>query len=414
MPEEVRRLTEDIKNSALFNDIRILLNDIVSMFGEEKDAISEIWQKYKDILFKDWQNILKDLGGNVGVQKTVNWIINDFNVERLVTKEIERVVNKVIQSSLLSSVQIRGSHVEMQIPLRRPVDSLTTAWKYMLVNPIPLPENILRIYEALTLRSTDYLLWSYYTFLPRHVTDLLPPYNRTAVIVDGTEILTFDRAVLRAPRAPCKILLAAFKSASLTMEHPHSSHSPKVTLKVHGTTVTIHPDHKVTVNGREVSGEEENAGDVKIWKSQEKIKVMSHYMTVRVYPRNNVISVEASGWTFGRIAGLLGTYDGEKANDWLTIQGTHAANLQELVRSWQEDQGCQTPHVVPLSETPVPPLRYLQCKALLNIRSRCTPLVQTEPFIKMCLTARNACDAAKAYSAVCSTKGVKDVFPSAC
>nr|WRM33325.1 vitellogenin 3 [Palaemon carinicauda] len=414
MPEEVKSLCESITNTALWQDIKALLNDMASMFGEQKEAIIDIMNKYRDTLWKDWQNILKDLGRNMRVQETVNWILNEFNMEKMAIQAVERVVNKVIQSSLLSSVQIRGSHVEIQIPLRRPVNSLTTAWNNMLINPIPVPENVFRIYETLSLRSTDYLLWSYYSLFPRHVSDLIPPFNRTAVIVDGTEILTFDRAVLRAPRSACKVLLAVTKSFSLTMENPPSSPSPKVTFKVHDTIVVIQPDHKVTVNGREVSGEEETAGPVMIKKTQEKIKVMSPYMILRIYPRNGVITAQVSGWKFGRVAGLLGTYDGEMANDWLTVHGTRAANLQELVKSWQEDQSCQTPHVAPLSEVAVPPLRYIQCKALLGIRSRCNPLVRPDPFIKMCLTAKNACDVAKAYNAVCSARGVKDIFPLAC
>nr|AHD26978.1 vitellogenin 2 [Pandalus japonicus] len=414
MPEEMGRLIEQVQRNSLWIDVCKFFTDMKRMIMEENEAIVEIFNKYKETLMKDIETIREDLMQNTQIQEYIDWIINHLHFEQMVTKSMEHVLDKVVQMSLLSSVQIRGNHIEIQIPIRQPVNSLPQAWKFMSLNPIPVPENLMRLYEAVTLRSTDYLVWGYYTLIPRHVTDLLPPFNRTAMVVDGSEILTFDGVVLRAPRSPCKVLLAAYKSHSLIMEHPQSSSSPQVTLKSTGVTVVIKPDHKVTVNGREVSGQEMTEGQVKVWKTSAEIKVLSPFMIVRVFPRNNVISVEVSGWTFGWVAGLLGTYDGEMTNDWATSQGSKASSLQELVRSWQEDQQCQTPSISFMSASQTPALRSLQCQALLGIRSRCTPVVRPEPFIKMCHSSRSACDVARAYNAICSSKGVKDVFPLTC
>lgn len=260
----------------------------------------------------------------------------------------------------------------------------------------------------------DNIVWAYYKFLPRHARYLLPPYNHTAMVVDGSEILTFDGVVLRVPHSPCKVLLAQYKTHSLVMQNQQPGHLPHFILKAAGATVEVKPEFVVTVNGNPVSGPREVQGEVVIVKENEKIKVRTPFITLRVYKDSRTASVEVSGWTFGRIAGLLGTYDGEKATDRMTPQGTRAANLQELVKSWQENPQCETPPIAPANPMQVPVVHMLHCQTLFGVRSSCNPIIRTEPFKKMCFASRNACHVAKAYRAMCETKGVKETFPLGC
>nr|WEU75130.1 vitellogenin 3 [Macrobrachium rosenbergii] len=416
IPEEIRHLAEKIKNSRLWNDIKTFFDHLGDMFGEQKETFIEVLKKYMDTLKEDLERIRCDIfSNNIRVQEIVDWIISDLRFEKLVIKGMDRVINKVVQSSLLSSTEIRGDHMEVQIPLRQPVSSLTQAWRYALVNPVPVPENVIRLFETLTLQPVENLLWSYYNFLPQHFSDLLPPYNSTAVLVDGSDILTFDGAVLQAPQSPCRVVLAAYESMLLTMEYPGFSRVPQIHFASSGSQIFVTPDHKVMINGNEVTSPEASIGHIMVKRSPEEIKLTAQTMVVQIYPQNNVITAEASGWMFGRVAGLFGTYDGEMGNDRATAMATEASSFHELVHSsWQEDKKCPTPTVTPVSETPITPFRSLQCETLLGVRSRCNPVVRPEPFIKMCLASRNACDVARAYHSVCSNKGVKDVLPLTC
>ncbi|XP_066964619.1 vitellogenin-like [Macrobrachium rosenbergii] len=416
IPEEIRHLAEKIKNSRLWNDIKTFFDHLGDMFGEQKETFIEVLKKYMDTLKEDLERIRCDIfSNNIRVQEIVDWIISDLRFEKLVIKGMDRVINKVVQSSLLSSTEIRGDHMEVQIPLRQPVSSLTQAWRYALVNPVPVPENVIRLFETLTLQPVENLLWSYYNFLPQCFSDLLPPYNSTAVLVDGSDILTFDGAVLQAPQSPCRVVLATYESMLLTMEYPGFSRVPQIHFASSGSQIFVTPDHKVMINGNEVTSPEASIGHIMVKRSPEEIKLTAQTMVVQIYPQNNVITAEASGWMFGRVAGLFGTYDGEMGNDRATAMATEASSFHELVHSsWQEDKKCPTPTVTPVSETPITPFRSLQCETLLGVRSRCNPVVRPEPFIKMCLASRNACDVARAYHSVCSNKGVKDVLPLTC
>lgn len=353
-------------------------------------------------------------------------------------KYLNNLVKNIVQKSLFLYVQQEGSHVQIQVPLRQPVYSLPQAAYHASLSPIPAIDTALWSFESFMPMSMDNIndpfmpmpmdninypfmpmsmdnmIWGYYSLLPHHVKYLMAPYNRTAMVVDGTEILTFDGAVLRAPHSSCKVLLASYKSDSLTMENKQASSLPQFTLKASGVTVVVKPDFTVTVNGQPVSGPQETQGKVQVYKTSEKITIMTPFITLRVYQKSNSASIEVSGWTFGQLAGLLGTYDGEMGNDWLTPAGSKASSLQELVRSWQEDQQCQTPSISPVSPLHTPVVRMMQCYTLMGVRSRCNPVVRPDPFLKMCFASKNACHVAKAYSAICSTKGVKDVFPLGC
>ena len=323
-------------------------------------------------------------------------------------------MKNVVQNAFFFSIQLEGNHMQLQVPIRRPTYSLPQAIRYVVMGPVPAIDTALWSFEAFLPTPADNLIWAYYSLMPHHIRYLLPPYNRTAMIVDGTEVLTFDGAVLRVPHSSCKVLLAQYKSDSLIMQNEQSKLSPHFFLKVSGAAVEVKPDFTVTLNGRPVSGPREVMGEVKIYKHHETIEVITPFITLRVYQRSHAASIEVSGWTYGQVAGLLGTYDGEMGNDRMTPSGTVASTLQELVKSWQEDQSCQTPNVSPVSTLQTPVVHMIKCYTFFGVRSRCNPVIRQEPFMKMCLATRNACKVAEAYNAACATKGVKMVFPLGC
>nr|WEU75127.1 vitellogenin 1a [Macrobrachium rosenbergii] len=414
MPEVFRRWWNEFLESSFCRAIESDFDSLWNEYQEEYQGLQQIWRKVKNTLAKDVNRQRRNLMHYKKVRHLVNWIVRDMNFERMVFKGLDKLGKNIVQKALFLPVQIDGSYFELQLPVRRPVQSLPQALYYVSLNPTPVVDRALWWLEALMPTPIDNILWAHYKFLPRHARYLLPPYNHTAMVVDGSEILTFDGVVLRVPHSPCKVLLAQYKTHSLVMQNQQPGHLPHFILKAAGATVEVKPEFVVTVNGNPVSGPREVQGEVVIVKENEKIKVRTPFITLRVYKDSRTASVEVSGWTFGRIAGLLGTYDGEKATDRMTPQGTRASNLQELVKSWQENPQCETPPIAPANPMQVPVVHMLHCQTLFGVRSSCNPIIRTEPFKKMCFASRNACHVAKAYRAMCETKGVKETFPLGC
>ncbi|XP_042241489.1 vitellogenin-like [Homarus americanus] len=412
MPQPVRRLMEQLEQTRIFRMIMMEMDAMREQYQEEYEAIKQVVAKVKHTLQQDIRKNFERITRIPVVQQNIKWIIQEFSQENMVVKKMGRYLSKKIQGAIWGvAIETKEQEILLQIPLYRPVYSLTQVLQEMKLTPVYLLEKLAMVYDSFLPIPVNNLMWAYYSMMPRQLTDMLPPYNRTAMVVGDTEILTFDGAVLRVPSSPCKVVLAAYASNKLTMAHPQPSAPPQITLSTRATTVTIKPDFRVDVGGQEMSSSQQTQGDVTIQKTPREVNMTSPFITVRVFREERVISVNVSGWTFGRLAGLLGTYDGEVGNDWLMPSGIRAPSLQELVSSWQEDQHCQTPAISPVNPANISLQKKVQCHALLGVRSRCYPLVHPEPFIKMCYGARQPWDAAQGYRAICSRKGVELMMP---
>nr|UWT50543.1 vitellogenin [Hippolyte inermis] len=413
IPMCFENLWNEIQESSLYRRVQSDIESSMNNYPEDFQGLKQIVEKIKETLRRDISNQRKNVMAYMKPRRIIEWIVNKMSFDRIAFNGVDKFAKNIVQTVLFLPIRIQGNQVQIELPLHRPVYSLPQAVSYVSLNLVPTVDSALWSLEPVMPIQIDNLVGAYYSYVPRHVRYLLPPYNRTAVVADGTEILTFDGAILRAPRSPCKVLLAQYKTGSLVMQNSQATQLPHFFMKVSSVAVEVKPDFKVFVNGQEVSGDQQ-VQDVKVHKTAEKIEVLTPFLSLRVYKQSLTATVEASGWTFGRVAGLLGTYDGEMGNDWMTPSGSRASSLQELVRAWQEDQQCQTPSVTPVNLLQVPVQQILRCNALLGARSRCHPVVRPEAFVQMCYPSRNACNVARAYSAVCSTKGVKDVFPLGC
>ncbi|XP_042892354.1 vitellogenin-like [Penaeus japonicus] len=411
VPEPIRVILEYIEDSEAFRIVRREVEAVLEEYPEEYEAIKHVLTKVMATLERDVDIVRERIMESPAVQKIIDYIMHLFNSERVFAVEAERVVSLILNELLFVSIEREGNGIEVQIPLHRPLYSLTQVAQEAVPNPITMLENLIFAYLEYIPIPVEHAIWAYYNFIPRYITDVLPPYPRTAMVVGGSEILTFDGLVVRAPRSPCKVLLAAHGSHRLMMSHPQPSAPPQLELNTPAASVVIKPDFEVLVDGRPLTGSQQTIGNIRIVNAAKHIEVGCPLMKVVVAKTGQVVAVEASGWTYGRVAGLLGPNTGEIADDRLMPTGVQASSPRELVSAWQEDQGCSTPEV-PRSETTV--ARLIQCQTLLGIRSRCNPVVQPQPFINMCHAARNACDAAHAYRTICALRGVEDFFLLTC
>ncbi|XP_071528861.1 LOW QUALITY PROTEIN: uncharacterized protein [Panulirus ornatus] len=407
----LHHLQQHLEQTRIFKLMSMDVDTLREEYPEENEIIKLVASQVKEIMEENLEKFREKVLAHPSAQRVILWIRKHLDFKRTGITDLKNEVVRILIESLLIKVDRERNHFEVRVPLPHPVYSLGQAVKILPSEPLSSLATIMRSQFSILPFSVNDMFWAYYTLLPRRVvTDQLPPFSGTAMVIGDTEILTFDGAVLRVPRSPCEVLLAAYNTTTLTMSHPQNSASPRITLITGRTNVTVQPDFTVIINGQAMTGAHKTVGNVTVNKTHQEITIISPYMTVRVMRILHVMSVNASRWTFGRLVGLLGTYDGEVGNDRMMPSGRKASNLQELVRSWQKDPLCHTPAVSPVSATVPPVQRVVQCLTLLEVPSRCYPVVPPGPFIMMCYGARNACDAAHAYWAICSTKGVHEIF----
>lgn len=284
------------------------------------------------------------------------------------------------------------------------------------LTPLMELRDMLWAYNSHSNIPTNNLMDLYY-FLEQPLSwrDLLPPWNRTAMVVGGTEILTFDGAKSRMPLSRCEVILATFAGNKITLSHPLADASPQVTVAAPGYVVVVKSNFHVTLNGRDIGHRNIHVGEVTIMVSYALITVEIPLVKVKVFGNQRVVSIEAQGWMFGHLAGMLGTFDGEAGNDHFLSTGVKAPDLWHLVKSWQEDEHCPTPHVAPIDSPSIQEAeRVIHCYPLLGVWGRCNALLKPDPFINLCHRSRNPCDAAQAYRALCFTMGVTPLLPRGC
>nr|UFQ72466.1 vitellogenin 4 [Procambarus clarkii] len=415
MPVPVRSLLEELENSKIVTLLKSDFDAIMARYPDQYEAIKEVMAKVTRTLQADLDKLRNKIISISVVENTIKWINKELASGQMMAQKVERYVREAIQNRLWGAdVETKENEARIKIHLHRPIYSLIQFFKEVHFTSFYHLKKLLLDCNQVIPQPIKNMMWAYYSLLPRHKRDVLPPYNRTAMVVSDTEILTFDGAVLRAPPSPCEVVLAAYKSYKLTMAHPQPSAPPQIKFSTHSATVIVKPDFRVDVNGREMNRQRQTVGEVTVQKSPHEVNVTSPFLTVRVFREKHVVSVNVSGWTFGHIAGLMGSYDNEVSNDFFTSSGRNASSLKELVASWQEDHQCPTPDISPFNYDTVPIPKIIQCKALMNFQSRCYPLVHHEPFIKMCLAARQPCDAAQAYRTICSSRGVHLMVPPSC
>ncbi|XP_063880029.1 vitellogenin-like [Scylla paramamosain] len=293
--------------------------------------------------------------------------------------------------------------------------NINTAVGKITLTPLTSLRDMMWAYNSYSTIPSNNLLWLYDSLpLPSQWTNLLPPWNRIAMVIGDTEIHTFDGAELRIPLSRCEVILASFAGNKVTLSHPVQGARAQVTVTTPRVTVVVRPDFHVFLNGRDIGHRDVTEGEVTILVSYLQITINSPLVTVKVLEQQRLVSVEALGWTFGHLAGMLGTYDGEAGNDRLMSTGTRAPDLWRLVKSWQEDQHCPTPPVSPITPSIREAERVAHCHPLLGMWARCNALVRPEPFIHMCYITRSPCDAAEAYRSLCASKGVEPLIPRGC
>ena len=75
-----------------------------------------------------------------------------------------------------------------------------------------------------------------------------------------------------------------------------------------------------------------------ILESQSGVSVLSDF-------KSNYHFIGLSGWYYGKVAGVLGTYDNEPSNDLMTPAGDVADALKKFMNSWEVDDKCRSKNI---------------------------------------------------------------------
>nr|AAU93694.1 vitellogenin [Charybdis feriata] len=429
-PEIVRRLVEDLERSAIYQIIQThIIEPIKETYPQQYQATKEVVAKVIDTFRHD----LLIMQHKVLASPTLHRIIRkieDLSQPDTMRQTLEWWESQVVQSLVTIAPEPGVYHVGIQIPLYRPIYSLTQLVNMTMQSPPTLTQKILLSAESFRPIPVTKIMETYYDWVPRNLSTLPLSLNRSALGVSDTEILTFDGVLLRMPRSPCKVLLGPDGGSRYTwsrmlahpvrcycfwadvvpvyMSHPQPSQAPGVPLQGGSTKAIMKPNMEVNVNGRPVHGRQ-TVGDVVVKVSPDRVALVSPILGVQFMKQEHVVMVNASTWVFNHTRGLLGLYDNERANDRMMSNGRNASSLHDLVNSWQESPSCPTPSISPVDPTRVPLKERVLCDFLFFQMKPCMPVVSHKPFLQSCRIHSRPFEVAGSYHSLCRAQGV--MFP---
>ncbi|XP_064098327.1 vitellogenin-like [Macrobrachium nipponense] len=414
VPEFILNLRREFEESWPYQKVQAELSILEEKYPTQYRSLQEVWIQLRRELLVDLEKLRVKFLTIPPVVNLINWVATDMREDHMANFAADSIVSRVLQETVYLTVRNHPGYMEIEIPVREKLYSLSQllqeAWPY----PSRTIQNLIWNYDTYMIQPVRKLIQIAYSPGIGHLRRYLPPFNGTAMLIGNNEVLTFDGVRFRIPKTPCDIKLVDAMRTRLFFKHQVHERYPTVTVshRIRSTlyTVIIHPDFKVTLNGQNVGEHSEMRGLV-IENTQDHVRVTTTYLSLYMPKNMRILEVQASGWGFGVTAGVLGTFDGERGNEWIMPTGAVANTVQEFVTSWQEDHSCQTPAIEPVD---VPVSRMVSCHTFLGMRSRCNPLVDPGPFIQMCREAENLCEPVKAYRHLCSERGILEPYPQPC
>jgi len=272
-----------------------------------------------------------------------------------------------------------------------------------------------------------------------HTKSVIPPFSATALVAGDSHIITFDRTYYNfAGSQGCSYLLTSdFSNGRFSAIANYDTDMRRTSIDVVTDGHTINIDTTPAVDGQ-----------IKVTLDKRNTQLPIQFDHTYVYREENTIVVEnseglrtscntvynvctftISGWYFGKTGGLLGIYDNEPSNDWMTSDRQIVETLEDFVNSWSVTHDKQCP-VRFFSNSPAQPtLEEAQaCESVFSPSSALMPCFSTvdpTPYKSMCLRDMQAmknradkqsgtCSSAAAYIKQCQQAGVELWMPGHC
>jgi len=271
-----------------------------------------------------------------------------------------------------------------------------------------------------------------------NIRSVLPPFGSYALMAGDYHYFTFDKKYFRFA-GECSYLLVGDSYAdqdpfSLIVNYVNQDGTAKkksYSVVTGENVVNIELDSfKITVNNRKVELPLE-IGSILIRRHQSGLEIYDKrgfHMSCSLSP--NVCTFWTSGWHFGKLTGLLGTYDNEPTNDLRNPEGQIIQDVSVFAHSWRVGKNSGTCRLKNFAKDDVEPTDIDGiCHNLLLNRSSplrpCFNTVDTQVYMDMCKydlskninnANRNqaACSSMSAYVAECQKNNVDIWMPPAC
>ncbi|RZC41779.1 VWD domain containing protein [Asbolus verrucosus] len=278
------------------------------------------------------------------------------------------------------------------------------------------------------LLSTRTSFWDfYYDYKPyTELSGWLPPFKAQALLVGSRYYVTFDRKYYDF-RGSCSYLLATdyvHRNFSIVVSYDNSAKTHELLLLINNTVVHVNVFADTVKIGNDGISLPAQIGETLIYREDDVVIASSKSdFVLECNMKFDLCVFEASGWYFGKTAGLWGTINNEPSDDFLTSHKIKAKpkDLQLFTDSWAL-KNCTSSKVRNLNRNRRPSANIERlCEEFfiskLSQLTTCFPRISKDPFLSMCLnstTEKEACSSALAYINLCDFSNTPLRIPDVC
>jgi len=281
-----------------------------------------------------------------------------------------------------------------------------------------------------TIRDTrPYLEWN--------MREILPPFGATATMAGDYHYLTFDKKYFRFAGECSYVLIADLLHQNFTLianyeTRGNTAHKKSYSLVTDNRQIEIDVDNfETTVDGRKAELPLE-IGPTFVRREPSGLEIFdSRGFQMKCTLSPSVCSITVSGWYFGKLGGLLGTYDHEASNDMRTPDGQVLTDVANFAHSWRvgsNNKQCRMKNFAVEDSVGDVDLNGM-CNELLVAKSSqyrpCFPVVDPTVYMEMCKhdvsrhktniqRQERVCSAVGAYVLECQRNGIDMWMPPAC
>ena len=218
---------------------------------------------------------------------------------------------------------------------------------------------------------------------------LFPPFAATAFIIGDNQVKTFDDKYYSFSGNCDYILTKDFNHGRFSVVANYENQVRKsITIQFEDNLIKIYRSGKVQRNNKllelPVSFQDtymHREGNKITYTNQRGLIIISNLV-------HHVSTIKISGWYFGRVGGLLGVYDNELSNEFMTPNRTIVKNVEEFIGSWKSPDDCVDSKLEILHDEPSEWDRKKCGELFENNTSHifpCFEIVDPKPFKEICL-----------------------------
>ena len=259
---------------------------------------------------------------------------------------------------------------------------------------------------------------------------VLPPFSATALLIGDNQFMTFDGKFYDFVGNCSYILSKDFNHNrfSVVANYKNAVRDSLVVKMQQGAySIKINTDGKV-LRGNTMIDLPFTLNETFIWKEGDRVTFLDK-MGLQIICNLvfNTCSVKISGWYFGKTGGLLGVYDNEPSNDWMTSERAIVSDVGHFAESWKADS-CSSAPYSPIQPDPSEWDRQ-KCREYFESTDSnmapCFDVINPQTFLDVCLkqseyvksqpsASEGFCQVTSGYIELCKLNSVELRLPGEC